>query len=340
MKSFKQFICEGELNEEYLLLEKVAQKFSADIESIKPMIKKSLKLKDSDFKRVSANRLAILTDSNRQKVLENIANELAPLGWKYKTNTKVSSIGHVEYNNSIIFVKPKSRQGLASAGVDNEQILISGINEYIKENGGEITVTFTSGRKKTTHKDIVKVIDVGRDASARKKADIVMVNTKGKEIPISIKKDGAEIWESADQYWGENAGKFIKQLLKDKKIKMELQNAGYYKITPNFAVKANKKEVRDVVFGSDILAKKGAIVEKTFRPNDFFYNGDKNELVIKVSNVIVNESDISGRDIPWFLVRNDSTRKIKAIGYDGIRVLSVFESRINKNVLRVNRNII
>lgn len=339
MKSFNSYSKENYLTEEAMLFEKLAH----GMNQYKKMLKVQFKLKEADLKEVSANRLAVLTDKNRQKMLEDLANALAPLGWRYNRSTKISSIGHLEQKDNkdhIIFVKPKSRQGVHSAGIDNEFALVGGINESIKENGGPLDVVFVSGGKKVEYKDIAKALEVGTDTANRKKADIKLVTSKGREIPISIKKDGAEIWESADKYWGEMAGKFITQLLTDNKIKMDLQNAGHYKLSPNFAVKANPKELKDVVFGSDILKGKGAVVERTFKSKDFLHDGAKNRLLVNVSNLILTPSDVKGRDTPWFLVRNDSTRNDKQIGFAGIRVLSVFESRINKNVLRVKRNIV
>lgn len=334
MKSFKQYYNDSQLCEEALLLERL----SSDMEEIKQLLKKKLKLKEKDFKELSANRLAILSDGNRGDLLDNIANLLAPIGWKYNRSTKVSSIGHVEKGKMFVLVKPRSRQGMKSAGLANETTIIATLREAIELNGGPLTVTFVSGRKKSSHQNIVKVVDAGRDTSGRKKADIVLVNEKGKEFPISIKEDGAENWESADNYWGKHANKFITELLKNGEISMDLQNAGYYRLKPQFAVKANEKETKDVVFGSDILSNHGAVVERTFRSKDFLYRGDRNEILIKCTNIITKMKDVKGRDTVWFLVRNDSTRNNKLIGYPGIRVLAVFQSRIGKTVLKVDRN--
>ena len=178
---------------------------------------------------------------------------------------------------------------------------------------------------------------MGRDTSGRKKSDVNLKTNSGKIIPISIKKDNAEIWESADSYWGEKAAAYTRRLAMLGKIKL-IPFGSVYKIEPTFAVKATTEEKKNTVFGSDLLVLKGAVVSRTFGKEDFQYSGKDGKLTIKCSHIVTSIEDVKGDVDVWFLVRNDSTRTTG--GIKGIRVLAVFEKRINKNVLRVTEQMV
>lgn len=112
-------------------------------------------------------------------------------------------------------------------------------------------------------------------------------------------------------------------------IELKQHEEGYYTITPNFAVRATDEETKNVVFGSDIYGN-GAVITRTFKSDDFQIN--ENILKITCSDIIEDMSDIPDEKRVWFLVRNDKTR---AGVIRGIRVLAVYEKRINPSVLRV-----
>ena len=68
-----------------------------------------------------------------------------------------------------VFVKPKSKQGTASDGVDSEYFIVEKINTVIKNaNGIPITFVFNSisskGTKKLVCSDIIKAEKWGKDA--------------------------------------------------------------------------------------------------------------------------------------------------------------------------------
>jgi len=284
-------------------------------------------------KKVSSKRLAILTKDNRADLLAKVTKDIP--GAKYdKRPTSASSVGIIKVDGFAIFAKPLSKQGNKSAGIENEIIIIKSINDIIKEGGNEpITVIFKAGAKKQTIKNVVNCKEMGRDTSGRKKADIILETTRH-EYPISIKKDNAEIWESADSYYGPKAEKIIAKLLGEGKIKLKPQT-GVFKLEPNFAKKASKAETTNVVFGSDLLVgRRGSVITRTFSSDDFEMDYKKNTLTITVSSIIRTVADVKGEYNVWFLVRNDRTRKTIQ-NYPGIRVLATYESRINANVLRV-----
>jgi len=308
-----------------------------------------------DVVKKSGVRLRLLIDGGvkeRIRVLESLEEKLGDIGARYDENHSDSSIGAVIINKMRINAKPKSRQGTGSAGVENEHFCVDQINDMIKEIGNPegISVQFKqkgSSRRKT-YKNIISVKQVGGDTKGRKKADILITNKSGINYPISIKKDGYEMLESADSYYTAKARKKFDKLMKEGKVKLEFlkEKSGrrgkynVWKVVPNFAIKATPQEKKDVMFGSDIITKKGAIVVRTFRGKDFEYNGKKNLLVINCTEVI---SNISHTKTVWFLVRNDETRnassnypKSKEIPA-GIRVVAYIDGkRVNsRTVLKV-----
>lgn len=298
----------------------------------------------NEVKELSATKFAILVATNSMRVssLKKIENVIkAKYSVKYDKSTNLSSIGHLVIDGKYyLTAKPKNRQGIASAGVDNEVMVVDEINNAIKDSDDKtITVIFKEGGQTFKIDNVTQAVRAGADTAGRKKSDVNIIS-KNKSIPISIKKDNAENWESADSYWGETARKYVDVAVENGDVELE-QEGKVYKIVPNLAVKSTKAEKESVVFGSDILPGKGAVIKKTFAKSDFKFDGKKNILTISVSAIIKNLSDIEGSpsDV-WFLIRNDKTRLGSPIGYPGLRVLAVYASRVNGNVKKMNRNAI
>lgn len=280
-------------------------------------------------KRIGPKKIAVLVDSNRVVALEKI-QKLIP-GSKYdNTPSSASSVGFVKINEFVIYAKPASKQGKASAGVDNEQMLVDYINSAAKT--GPINVIFMSGNKTFEVFGCMEAVSAGADTSGRKKSDVNLIDYKNKIYPISIKKDDAEYWESADTYFGAEAKKIIEKAVESGKTKL-IPELSYFKIEPNIAVKATQEEKKDVVFGSDIMPN-GCIITKTFSSSSFEMKDDL--VIIDVSSIITDIKEVKEDKDVFFLIRNDKTRKsIK--DYPGIRILAAYGKRINKNVVVVER---
>lgn len=284
----------------------------------------------TNLKKISGNKIAVLTEQNRIDVLKDINKKIE--GSIYdKTPSSESSVGKVKIGTFSVLVKPSGKQGSASAGVDNEQFLVDTANQVIKKLGA-LNIIFKAGVKKFKIQNCISVSSVGADTAGRKKADVVFTSKSGVKYPISIKKDNAETWESADSYFSKEAKTIIDKAIKEKKTKL-VSHGTYYTIEPNIAVTSTSKEKTDVVFGSD-LAKKGAVVTKTFSAGDFKMSDQT--LTITVSSIITQLSEVKGDKDVYFFIRNDKTRKsIKE--YPGIRILATYKKRINKNVMIVSR---
>lgn len=284
----------------------------------------------TQIKKMSGNKIAVLTEENRIDVLKNLNKKIK--GSIYdKTPSSESSVGKVKIGRFIILAKPAGKQGGASAGVGNEQFLVETVEKAIRKMGA-LNVVFKSGAKTFKVANCVKISSVGADTAGRKKADVVLMNKRNMKYPISIKKDDAETWESADSYFSEEAKKIIDRAIKEKKTKL-VSHGSYYTIEPNIAVTSSRKEKTDVVFGSD-LGTNGAVITKTFSKDDFELKGET--LIINVSNIITELTDVKGDKDVYFLIRNDKTRK-SIVEYPGIRILAAYKKRINRNVVIVDR---
>ena len=313
MISFKQYLQESKED-------------TVDLKTIESLL---ISMGYKNLKKVSGNKIAVLTNDNRVKTLENITRSIKGSRYDDKPGSD-SSAGRVKIGSISILAKPASKQGKASAGVENEDMLVDYINSSTKS--GPMNVFFVGDNKTFEVFGCVGAKSVGADTANRKKADVVLEDYNGVLYPISIKKDDAETWESADSYFGAEAKRIIDQAIKNGDTKL-VHHGTYFTIEPNIAVEATAKEKRDVVFGSDIEGK-GCVVTKTFKTNSFETQEDT--ILIDCSHVITSMADVKGPKDVMFLIRNDKTRKsIKE--YPGIRILAAYAKRINKNVKVVKR---
>jgi hypothetical protein len=295
-------------------------------------------IKDPD--KLYGSKIIVLLDGSQNRVeeLEKIAKLM---GGEYAKQVAGSSVGGTiiktsaaKNNKFVVLAKPKSRQGKGSAGIDNEIFIIKQIQSIIKETGEPIIVEIVdSERRKFEATGVYDCIETGRDTKGRKKADIILRGKK--DYSISIKKDNAAAWESADTYWRGKALHIINELQKERKVKLtDLPGRnGVYKIEPELLIDCNKEEIRDFVFGSD-LQPNGCVIKRTFSSRDFQYDGKTNTLKIQVTKIIDNMEDVtSGYYMPKILLRNDSSRTSPK-GIPGIRILAIYGKR--GNVLHVS----
>jgi hypothetical protein len=284
------------------------------------------------IKRDSSRMVSVLVDTNRIDALQKISKEFADLKAYYDPNKGSSSVGAVVVGSFTIKARPASKQGKKSAGLDNEDAMIDNIKMFVK--GGSIHVNITDGKKSYRYKDVIDIKGVGGDTTDRKKADVILVLKSAVEIPISIKKDNAEMWESADSYWAAIAKKIVDREEANGTITVT-PKGGVSAITPSIAIKADNAEKKAVVFGNDLLGK-GFVVVRTFRATDFKLDESGETLNITTTKIIDKMTDLTGTHEIYFLIRNDSSRKGSKIR-PGLRVLAVNATRINKNVKVVTK---
>lgn len=284
----------------------------------------------SDLKLISGKSIAVLTDKNRSDVINDLAQGLRG---RYITKpSSVSSLGYVDYDNFKIYVKPKAKQGRLSAGIENEDIIENKIKQALLEKS-PLIIKFVGNNSTFTVKDVVSVKGVGPFIAGGKKADLLLKTNFAKDIPISIKKDNADVWESADTYWSTTAKMLTDKYVKLDKVKLIKMPHGYYKIEPNISFPATDEEQSKVIFGTDIF-NNGAVVIKTFNSDDFKL--EENVLKIYVSYVIKKLEDVPADKEVYFLIRNDKSRSTKGF-YPGLRILAVTANRLYKTVLKLNQ---
>jgi len=294
------------------------------------------------FKDLTKTRVAVLVDGSRIQDRDKILNGLSKsLGATLNMGlANISSIGVIDAPGfGQVVVKNANRQGNRSAGIENEIYIINTINKALADADGPMKVIFEAGRKKYICTDVTNVKEMGRDTSGRKKADIILEGGR-KSFPVSLKKDNAGAWESADAKYGAEAGKIVRELVKDGKVNMTTIAGGYARLSPEIAVPISDKNANDVIFGSD-LRPNGAVIVRTFAPNDFNIDFVNRTITVKCSSIIRNLRDVKNTDKePIIIIRNDKSRSSKAIGIPGLRVLVNQMSRVSRKSYRVTDRVL
>ena len=256
---------------------------------------------------------------------------------EYSSDTGLSSLGGIVFSASpvSVVVKDTGKQGDKSAGVANELELASILQSVIQKYGSA-NVTFVDPRgKKMTIKNATNVEVAGRDTADRKKADVVLTSNRG-SLPISIKKLDADMWESADNMFGERARAILDKLVSKGIVELRkigdrnLKSGGssktvpVYELSKEIVMEPTEQEALNAVFGAD-LNPKGGVVVQTFKPEHFVQ--DANNVTVNCHAVITNAGEIPESHMMVWLLRNDSTRNGGSLGIAGIRPLGVTLTR-------------
>jgi hypothetical protein len=281
------------------------------------ILKSKLGLTDENFSKISGNRYKLLVPGSER--IEYIKKIQAIEDFDYDPSAKGSSIGAIKYKNSSFIIKPSGAQGRASAGTENEDVLENEIKKYLEL--GVKNIIFKGSNKSYTIPNVTGVTGVGYDVAGGKKADIVITGAVG-NYPISIKKDNAGFWESADTRYKDLMTKlvtkiagnnfapelifkpFIDKLGNEKKgINVMYNGTTDTKVSGVLVTDLPNKEEESIIFGSD----KAVVIYKTYTESDFNQQGDN--LIITVSKIIENLQDVEEFDLePVLNIRHDSTR--------------------------------
>ena len=289
-------------------------------------------------------RTAILNE-----ILAALRQQLPQGDAEYSADPGISSLGGIVFTNSpvIVVVKDTGKQGDQSAGVANE-IELAGLLESVVQKYGTANVTFVDPRgKRMTLNKCTNVEVAGRDTADRKKADVVLTSERG-QLPISIKKLDADMWESADNLFGQRARAILDKLIKEGVVKlnkigdrkMKTGTVPVYELNKEIVLEPTPQEAMQAIFGSD-LNPKGGVVIQTFKPEHF--KQENNNVVVNAHAVITNPEEIPESHMMVWLIRNDSTRNGGSLGIAGLRPLGVtltrgIGTRGDKDVILVDRN--
>ena len=325
---------------ETLISETIGEKFSfinevTEAEEGIEILKDKFEFGDEDFKKISNNRYKILVPRSERF---DYAQKMDALeDFTFDPNSKGSSMGAVLYKGAAFLLKPSNAQGRASAGTENEDILSNELRKYLED--GPKNVVFIGSNKNYVTKGIKEVFDVGYDVAGGKKADVVLKGDK--DYPISIKKDNAGFWESADTRYKDvvlklsekiKRGDFAPELtfkpftdkLGNEKEGISIiynENTGK-KVTGVIVTDLPSKDEQSIIFGSD----NAVVIYRTYSPKDFSLEGDT--IKVEVSKIIEDLEDVKEFNAePVLNIRHDSTRK--ATG--GLRATVQPENLIYKN---------
>ena len=287
-----------------------------DAESGIEILKKELGFTDDNFVKQSSVTYKLLVP--RADRLD-IATKIDKIeDFEFDPNLKGSSIGGIKYKNAKFLLKPSGVQGRASAGTENEDVLVNEVKKSLQQ--GAKNVIFQGTNQNYVTKNIKEILDVGYDTASGKKADVVLVGDK--KYPISIKKDNAGFWESSDTRYKDvvlklsdkiKNGDFAPQLV----FKPFIDKMGNTKegINIMFNDETNKpvtgvivtdlptKDEQSIIFGSD----NAVVIYKTYLPSDFNLQGEN--LNVKVNNIITDLKQIEELNLePVLNIRRDVTR--------------------------------
>jgi hypothetical protein len=264
-----------------------------------------------------------------KEILKLLSAKFPTAGVDYSNDATLSSIGGVVFANSPlkVLVKDAGKQGDNSAGVANE-IELAGIIQSVVEKYGTANVTFVDPRGvKLTIKNVDNVVVAGRDTKNRKKADVVL-QSKTDQLPVSIKKVDADMWESADSLFGQRAKEILTKLVKDKVVTLnKIKERGgkpVYALSKEIVMEPTEQEAMNAIFGGD-LNPRGGVVIQTFKPEHFVQQD--NQVTVECHAVINKKEDIPESHLMVWLLRNDSDRNSAALGIAGIRPLGVTLTR-------------
>ena len=287
-----------------------------DAESGIEILKKELGFTDDNFVKQSSVTYKLLVPRADRMSIASQIDQIED--FEFDANLKGSSIGGIKYKNAKFLLKPSGVQGRASAGTQNEDVLVDEVKKYLQQ--GAKNVIFQGTNQNYVTKNIKEILDVGYDTASGKKADVVLVGDK--KYPISIKKDNAGFWESSDTRYKDvvlklsdkiKNGDFAPQLV----FKPFVDKMGNTKegINIMFNDETNKpvtgvivtdlptKDEQSIIFGSD----NAVVIYKTYLPSDFDLQGEN--LNVKVNNIITDLKQIEELNLePVLNIRRDVTR--------------------------------
>lgn len=287
---------------------------------IKTLVAELKKINYNDTEVKDSTYIVVRTKKNRIEVQAEIAKKLN--GTINRAVKKSGSIGHIDIGKFRVLVKPATGMGRIS-GTDNEKMLVKLIEDAVTLYGPGININFISNNNNFLAEDVKSAKEVGADTKNRKKADVLIIGKKN--YPISMKKNNAEYWESADSLWREEARKYISKALLANKVKILPRQGKEVMIVPNLAIEATPEEESNVVFGSDILPY-GCVITHTFNNTKINYDDVTNTVIVKVDNIITDARNIPQDKKVWFVIRNQ-TGRVSLPEMPGLRILAAYKSR-------------
>ena len=295
-----------------------------DRDEAKAILKKELNLTDKDFKDSGLQFYVLVPGKDRLSTVDTIEQIKTKSGKKFEYNpspSSFSSIGYFMFDQAKFGVKPLEKQGGKSAGLENESILVDNINPLLED--GPKKVIITDGNYNITYENVTNVEGTGRKISDYSKSDVNFFSGDEDLGGLSLKKDNAVFWESADVRYKDvtqnlldaiTSGKFKNKLSfrpfvdsrgnKDPNIIRLYDKTGEQGVSGVIVTDLPDQDVFQMIFGND----KVPVAVRTFRPSDIKLEGDV--IVVTVSKIYKTVKDVEADNAePTLNIRHDKTRR-------------------------------
>ena len=315
---------------------------ASDRTEAKEILKKELGLSDSDFKDTGLNFYVLVPGNQRSSFVDKIENidTNTDKGFEFNSSpSSFSSLGYFMYGDVKFGIKPSNKQGGKSAGLDNEEIFVDTINSLLED--GPKDVKITAGDKIVTFKNVTKVQGTGRATSDYSKSDANFFNGSEDLGGVSLKKDNAIYWESADVRFGKEVKNLVNAIVSNKlgdKVSYvplkDLKGNPDPDIIKMYDKKENKpiagvivddlpkQDIEQVIFGNDNVP----VIIKTWKSSDFKL--DKNTIIVTATKIYENLEDVKlDNALPVLNIRHDKTRRSSR----GLRALLQTAKSLYKN---------
>ena len=336
--------------QDILLLESLLNKLGINLKEgkaedkveAKEILKRELNLSDSDFKDSGLNFYVLVPGRERLTFVDKIENIDTGTDKKFEyisTPTAFSSIGYFNYGQSKFGIKPGEKQGTGAPGLGNEDVFVNEINKFLED--GPKDVKIVAGDKTLVFKDVTQVMGTGLSTGDYSKSDANFYDGDKDLGGVSLKKDNAIYWESADVRFKDEVKNLVDAIisgklgdevsyvpLKDAKgnpdpVVIKMYNKKEDKPIAGVIVDdLPETEVEQVIFGNDNVP----VVIKTYRPSDFKLEGDT--IVVNATKIYQTLDDVEKDNaLPVLNIRHDKTRRITR----GLRALLQTQKSVFKD---------
>jgi len=336
--------------QDILLLESLLNKLGINLKEgkaedkveAKEILKRELNLSDSDFKDSGLNFYVLVPGRERLAFVDKIENIDTGTDKKFEyisTPTAFSSIGYFNYGQSKFGIKPGEKQGTGAPGLGNEDVFVNEINKFLED--GPKDVKIVAGDKTLVFNDVTQVMGTGLSTGDYSKSDANFYDGDKDLGGVSLKKDNAIYWESADVRFKDEVKNLVDAIisgklgdevsyvpLKDAKgnpdpVVIKMYNKKEDKPIAGVIVDdLPETEVEQVIFGNDNVP----VVIKTYRPSDFKLEGDT--IVVNATKIYQTLDDVEKDNaLPVLNIRHDKTRRITR----GLRALLQTQKSVFKD---------
>ena len=319
---------------------------ASDKQEAKEILKKELNLTDSNFKDNGLNFYILVPGNQRLEYIDKI-NDISSEFKYIPTTTSFSSIGYFMYHDAKFGIKPSEKQGGKSAGLDNEENFVNIINSLLED--GPKNIKITDGTNEVIYKNITQAISTGRSTTDYSKSDVNFYDGDVDKGGLSLKKENAVFWESADIRFKSIVNNLVNAIINGS-LGDEISYIPYTddrgNIDPDVIKMYNKKDnkpiagiiikdlpqqdVKQIIFGNDNIP----VAVATWRPSYFTVEND--DIIVKAKKLYVTLDDVEKDNaLPTLNIRHDKTRRSSR----GLRALLQTEKSLYKDESLKGNNI-